>query len=395
MLGSGIEYYDIALYGYLAPVLIKVFLPHLSKSTAYFFYFSFELFAALFQYFGAKYYGQKADLYGRKNVICQAMMGTSVVTGAICFLPTYEQIGIIATLLFCFARMMQGFFLGGEYNGGAIYCLENESNKNKHGFISGLYCSFTVLGIITASIVATGVNFLGHEYFRMAYGISFLFVIIVYYIRKKLKNDMPVLNKKMITPVAYPHIKLAMIAIAALFFGIIYGFPTKIFNVLLPMTLNIDVTNLMIINSLFLFLYMLCLMLFGCISDIYGANKVMYTASGITMLIGYPLCAFIETGALFNILLIKTIFTLLAAAFVAPIHLWAQNLFPRSNRYRNISSSYTIGKCFSTLLLAISFLTFEHTHNLKSIGVILLMVSLMTTWILYQSSTYLAQPITQ
>ena len=89
--GASIEYYDIALYGYLAPVLTKVFFPHLPKLTAYFFYFFFEFIAHLFQILGARYYGIIGDSKGRKQALYKSMIGTSAITFVIGFLPTYEN----------------------------------------------------------------------------------------------------------------------------------------------------------------------------------------------------------------------------------------------------------------------------------------------------------------
>lgn len=387
MLGSGIEYYDIALYGYLAPVLIQVFLPNLEKTTAYFFYFLFEFFAAIAQYFGARYYGKRGDLYGRKDAICKAMIGTSIATFVVCLLPTYQQIGIIATLLFCCTRIMQSFFLGGEYNGGAIYCLEHETNSSNHGLISGMYCAFTVVGIIMASIIAAITNFFGAQYFRFAYAISFIFMIAIFYGRKKLQNDgPPAYDIKLVenAPTNLPS-AFIMVVIASLFFGMVYGLPTKIFNAMLPIATGIDSTKLMLINSFFLILYMLLLILFGYIANTYKASKIMYGASIITTLVAYPLCSLLQSGSITAILISKAVFALLAAVFIAPFHTWAQNLFPSSRRYRGISMAYTTGKCMATIGLAASFLVFENSHNLKAVGAILLCVSLITNLVLYET----------
>lgn len=57
------------------------------------------------------------------------MLGTSIVTGLISLMPGYGQLGLFSTALFILARVSQSFFLGGEYNGGAIYCLEHEKNQ--------------------------------------------------------------------------------------------------------------------------------------------------------------------------------------------------------------------------------------------------------------------------
>ncbi|MEI6791383.1 MAG: hypothetical protein WCK42_09410, partial [Myxococcaceae bacterium] len=87
MLGATIEYYDLALYGYLAPILAPVFFPSFKITTAYFFYFLIEFFSSLVQILGARWYGQIGDRIGRKKALCSAMLGTSIVTGCMSLIP--------------------------------------------------------------------------------------------------------------------------------------------------------------------------------------------------------------------------------------------------------------------------------------------------------------------
>lgn len=383
MLGASIEYYDIALYGYLAPILVPNFLPYLEKTTAYFWYFIFEFIASLFQILGARYYGKIGDIKGRKHAVFLSMIGTSFVTFTISFLPTYYHIGIYATILFCIARVLQSFFLGGEYNGGAIYCLENEKNSSKHGFVSGLYCAFTVSGIIVASIVATVVNFFGAEYFRLAYAVSFIFCVIVYFLRKNMQETLSLSAKEEQKIEHSTKYILVPLVISSLFFGVLYGLPTKIFNTILPIAIGINTNLIMIINNLSLFLYITLLILFGYISDKYGWKKMMHGAAAVTVFISYPLFLLLNMHSILLILFVKVVFIILTAAFVSPFHAWAQYLFRSKQRYRGISTNYAIGKSGSTILLACSFLIFQEYNNLQVVSVILIAVSCLTVGALF------------
>ena len=386
MLGAGIEYYDIALYGYLAPILVQVFLPHLEKTTAYFFYFLFEFFASLGQIAGARYYGKIGDLHGRKKAMYVAMLGTSCVTFIISLLPTYADCGLIATALFCFARVMQSFFLGGEYNGSAIYCLEHETDHKKYGLVSGLYCAFTVTGIILASLVAMMVNILGPEYFRIAYAVSFIFAVSIYCLRKNIKETLLAAQKRNTMSTTFPLKTIILLVVSSLFFGMLYGLPTKIFNAILPIAIGINTNQLMLINTVFLVLYMFLLVIFGIISDKYGVKKVMYSSVILTAIFTYPLFLLIEINALFALCFVKTSFVLLTAAFIGPFHAMVQDLFPAQNRYSNISTYYAIGKCLATIVLASSFLVFKTYNNLQSIALILVFISFITIGVFYEKS---------
>jgi MFS transporter, MHS family, proline/betaine transporter len=391
MSGAAIEYYDIALYGYMVPILAKVFLPQLSEMSAYFSLFLFEFFAALCQVAGARFYGRMGDTRGRKKAMYYSMIGTSCITFLISVLPTYEMIGILATVLFACARATQSFFLGGEYNGGAIYCFEHEKNHNKYGMISGLYCSLTVLGIVIASGVALIVNKMGPEYFRFAYAISFVLAIATYSIRRQIKETPEYLkniNNK--NEVFSDHkekpkffYNFIALAIVSLFFGIQYGLPTKILNAVLPISIGIDSSYIMFINMIFLIIYMVLLSVFGAASDLLGAKKIMIYSTLATAILTYPMMILIETGSLAAIIIAKAVFAILAAAFTGPCHAWAQSLFITRYRYRSISTAYALGKCCSTLILAISILVFEHYRSISGMGIILILTAIMTFRVLY------------
>lgn len=395
MLGASIEYYDIALYGYLAPVLVTVFLPHLPKTTAYFVYFSLEFFAALCQVLGARFFGNIGDRQGRKKAMYYAMLGTSCATFAISILPTYHLIGILSTILFATARAIQSFFLGGEYNGGAIYCLEHEKDHRKYGLISGLYCALTVTGIIAASLIATTVHALGSDYFRIAYAISFLLALGIYHIRRRIKETPEYLQTKIhrddikerASDKSTIRYGLLSIAIGSLFFGVLYGVPTRLFNALIPLAVGADGQTIMILNTVFLVVYMILLIVFGTASDRFGIVEVMRTAAIGTIILTYPLMVLIETKSFPALILAKAIFAALTAGFIGPFHAWAQSFFQANSRYQNISTAYAGGKCCSTLLLAGSILLYEHTQSLSSIGIVLILTAILTVRIFYAKST--------
>lgn len=387
MLGSAIESYDVALYGCMAPVLVKVFLPQIQKTHAYFFYFLFEFFATLCQLGGARFFGRMGDLLGRKKTMYRTIIGTSFATFAVSILPTYEHIGITATVLFAMTRAMQSFFLGGEYNGGAIYCLEHEVNHKKHGLVSGLYCAFIVSGIFLANFVATLTSYYGHTYFRIAYGVSFLLAVFTCCLRRKFIETPEYSKACQVIPAVSIDIKNEMryrfiaLVIASLFFGALYGLPSRIFGALLPLVTNITNTQIMAIHSSFLILYALLLIAFGILSDKIGHRKAMNISVIATILATYPLTSLIQTKTLIVIVFVKAIFIILAAAFIGPFHAWAQELFVTRSRYNKVSTAFTLGKCCSTLILAISVPLFECCGSLKGPGIVLILCASIAAYV--------------
>lgn len=386
MIGSAIEWYDIALYWYLAPILIKVFLPTIPSTKAYFFYFLFEFIAGLCQIVGSRILGKIGDQRGRRTAIYYSILGTSIATFTIAIMPTYQNIGALAAILFFTCRMIQSFFLGGEYTGGAIFCLEHTEEKKDYGLVIGLYSATTVFGIIGAATMAIMINRIGPEYFRLGYALSFIFALVTFNIRKNIKetpqylenknrkNEIKLINQLKTNP-DFRYKFLAIIA-SSLFFGMLYSLPGKIFNVILPMASKISLDHIMIINNIFLFYYMGLLFFFGYISDNFAARKIMKYAIGATVICTYPAIMLIQTNTLLGIITAKAIFATLAAGFIGPFHIWAYSLFSVKLRYSNIGTADAIGKSLCQISLAGSILIFEHFKSLVPIGLILIITAL-------------------
>lgn len=370
MLGTAIEYYDIGLYGYMAPVLIQIFLPQFDKLSAYFYYFAFEIFAACCQILGSYIFGRMGDKEGRKKAMYYSMLGTSFITFIIAIIPTFEDIGIYAALLFAGCRATQSFFLGGEYNGGAIYCLEHERDSKKHGLISGIYGASTVFGVLIAALIATSIMHFGKEYFRLAYCLSLIFTILTYFLRRNMQETPEYTAMQTRTEEqksvksTYKFSVFFAICLASLLCGILYGFPTRIFNVILPIATGIDTVSIMIINCSMIVIYIFLLLFMGWLSDKYQPFKAMRRAALFVALLVLPAIALVETKNIIAIIFAKLIFTILSAALIGPLHAWTQSISEVHNRYRQVSIAYSTGKMGAILLLPVTILLFERYNNL-------------------------------
>lgn len=67
---------------------------------------------------GGIFFGHYGDRIGRKRLWFISLLGMGIATILMGFLPTYYQIGIMATILLVMLRILQGFFLAGEWGGG-------------------------------------------------------------------------------------------------------------------------------------------------------------------------------------------------------------------------------------------------------------------------------------
>lgn len=164
--GTVFEWYDFFVYGALASVMSAHFFAGLPDAQA--FVFTLLTFAVGFivRPLGALVFGKIGDSTGRKGafLITIAIMGLS--TFAIGLLPTNEQIGIWAPVLLVAMRVLQGFALGGEYGGAAIYVAEH-AQPHRRGSSTGWIQGTASIGLIGALGVVLGVRaVLGEEAFR-------------------------------------------------------------------------------------------------------------------------------------------------------------------------------------------------------------------------------------
>jgi MFS transporter, MHS family, proline/betaine transporter len=386
MIGTALEYYDMSLYGFMAPLLVSIFLPTFDTLNALLITFIFTPISIIVRPLGALVIGKIGDKYGRRKGLAISIGGMALATGLIGLLPTYQQIGFLAPVLFIILRSLQGFFVAGEYNGGAIFVLEHtEGNK---GLLSGIYCMYTVVGILAAAATATFVSYLPNAYWRLPYLIGFITGIVGLYIRKHIKESPKFLKYKHVDNISLKDIakkyKLILILIGvSSFFSALYVLPTILMNSLLPLATPYKLPTIMSVNAAATVVYMLTLPIFGHVADKLSFNKSMSIAGGILFIASYPLISLISYQKLEYIILMKMCFAVITAWFVSPFHAWAQSLFHTKERYTAISFSYSIGSQLGGFMVPLSLWAWKQTHSLSAIYYILMFWAIIALIALY------------
>ncbi len=155
-IGNFIEWYEFAVYGFLATVIAKNFFQlegEAGLTSLILTYASFAI-AFFFRPLGAVVFGRIGDRIGRKPTLIIVLVLMTLATAAIGIVPVYASIGIAAPLIVTLLRILQGLFAGGEY-GGAVSLMTEFAPRGKRG-LYGAWQSFTVaLGLLAgAGIVA-------------------------------------------------------------------------------------------------------------------------------------------------------------------------------------------------------------------------------------------------
>ena len=123
--GATFEWYDFFVFGSLTQVISKTFFSGLNDTAGYI--AALALFGAGFAFrpIGALAFGRVGDQVGRKGAFLVTVVLMGGATVAIGLLPTYAQAGLWAPGLLVLMRILQGFALGGEYGGAAVYVSEH------------------------------------------------------------------------------------------------------------------------------------------------------------------------------------------------------------------------------------------------------------------------------
>lgn len=149
--GNVVEWYDFALYGYLAGVIAPVFFPSDQPTAGLI--ATYGIFAAgfLMRPIGAAIFGWFGDLHGRARTMQISVAMMALPTLLLGVLPTYQQIGIVAPLLLVLVRLIQGLSVGGEFSSSATYLVETAPEGKR-----GLTGSWANIGSMTGSLLGVG-----------------------------------------------------------------------------------------------------------------------------------------------------------------------------------------------------------------------------------------------
>ncbi|PSK85007.1 MHS family proline/betaine transporter-like MFS transporter [Murinocardiopsis flavida] len=151
MIGNATEWYDYAIYGYLAVTLGGVFFPSDDPTVSLLASFSAFALAFLIRPLGAFFFGPLSDKIGRQRSLSITILVMAGATFAIGLLPGYATAGVFAPIALVVLRLVQGFAVGGEYGGASTFAVEYAPDKRR-----GMWASWLEFGAIAGFLLASG-----------------------------------------------------------------------------------------------------------------------------------------------------------------------------------------------------------------------------------------------
>lgn len=192
-IGSVVEWFDVAVYAYLATTIAKVFFPKSDPAAQLMSTLALFGIAFLVRPLGGIFFGHLGDKIGRQKTLAWVLLLVSGATVLIGLLPGYATIGVAAPVLLAVLRLLQGFSAGGEMGGASAFVAEHAPPRRR-GFLVGWVEMGCILGFLLGSVVVLVIGLLTTDEQMLAWGwrIPFLLAaplgIVGLYIRNKLEE---------------------------------------------------------------------------------------------------------------------------------------------------------------------------------------------------------------
>ncbi|WP_163144066.1 MFS transporter, partial [Arhodomonas sp. KWT] len=162
-IGNVVEWYDFALYGYMAGILAGLFFPGDNPTASLI--ATYGVFAAGFimRPLGSGVFGWLGDTIGRSRTMLVSVMMMALPTLLLGCLPTFETIGLWAPVLLVLVRIVQGLSVGGEFSSSVTYLVET-ADPGRRGFAGSWANTGSMFGMLLgAGVAALVTTVLAHE----------------------------------------------------------------------------------------------------------------------------------------------------------------------------------------------------------------------------------------
>lgn len=199
-LGSTLEYYDFFIYGTAAALVFPhLFFPSGDPAIATIAAFATFGVAYVARPLGGLVMGHFGDRIGRKNVLLFTLLLMGLASLGIGLLPTFDQIGIWATVLLVIARLAQGFSAGAESAGASSLTLEH-SPEGRRGFFTSFVMTGYAAGMVLSTVVFIPIAALPEDQlmswgWRIPFLLSIFVLAIAFWVRTKL-DETPVFEEE-------------------------------------------------------------------------------------------------------------------------------------------------------------------------------------------------------
>ncbi|HDS1735418.1 MFS transporter [Pseudomonas sp. BP8] len=355
--GNFVEWFDFAVYGFLATVIAKQFFSSADPNAALLQTFAVFAVAFALRPLGGIFFGALGDRLGRKRVLSATVLMMAGATTVIGLLPTYASIGLMAPVLLTLTRCVQGFSAGGEYAGACAYLMEHAPNHKRAWYgsfipvstFSAFACAAVMAYLLEASLSAEAMASWG---WRVPFLAAAPLGLVGLYLRWKMEET-PAFRQAMAEDKQHAHSPLretlqqqkgmilrlgAFISLTALSF---YMFSTY-FATYLQVVGHLSRSQSLIVSTIALLFAAGACPAAGAFSDRFGRRKTVATTCLWVILTVFPAYWLASSGqmpaAILGVVLLA-VGAVLSGVVTAAL---LSEVFPTRNRYTASAITYNV-----------------------------------------------------
>lgn len=354
--GNFIEWYEFAVYGFLATLIAQNFFQLQGASPLSSLILTYASFAIAFFFrpLGAMIFGRLGDRIGRKPTLIAVLLLMTLATTLIGLVPAQATLGIAAPLILTGLRILQGLFAGGEY-GGAVSLMTEFAPPGKRG-LYGAWQSFTVaLGLLAgAGVVALLSGLLSADaMLNWGWRIPFLLALplglVALWLRLSMEET-PSFIRQHQQPQpprasASQTLKTILLAIARVMLWSAAGYTyLVIMPTYLQSALHTGFNQALLIAVISNLGFAATILPAGWLSDKVGRRRVMVAASLLLLLLAFPLLKILqgETTSLVTSALVVFIAGGIVGLLAGPGPAMLAEMFPTHVRYTGLGLAYSL-----------------------------------------------------
>lgn len=353
VIGNLLEWYDFAIYGYLATIVAHVFFPPGDEMAALLATFATFGIGFVVRPLGGVLIGRLADTRGRKAALTLTMFLMAAGTVLIGLLPTYAQIGMLAPLALVVARLVQGFAAGGEWGGSTAFIVE-WAPARRRGLYGSLQQSSVAAGLLlgsgTAALCSTLLTPEAMESWgwRVPFLLGGLLAPVGVYIRRNI-DETPAFEAAREANASDPAgtEPPVLLAARALGFAVIWTVAYYIMLSYMPTFTQkyagLSRSEALWSNTVGLVVLVCAVPLFGWLSDRVGRKPLLLACCLSFAVLCYPLFGLMLSHPSWGLVVaIQVLFAIMIATFSGPGPAAIAEIFPTRLRSTWMSAGYSL-----------------------------------------------------